>query len=631
MKKIMLAIVTLLAAVSATAQTMVTVGAQPRIQRGMEQTRTAQPKAVAPRKVEGLSSLQRPVGYWPTDSITLSDVAFEASGTYPLGAFITNNMLRHYAGCKVVGVRFAVGESIGRTRAFIYKVDADGNIQGDPVTQYQRTYAGWNNVLFNAGKEFELDGTESLIVGYDYVETDEMVAAGHGAICTVGMEADEADEGQLSGYEFVVYGNYGYGEKWNSVTNTGMLCAQLILDVSSMPAKSVSMTYLDTGFRYKQTGEDIELLAGALNTGREAVSDYELYVQIDDLTPQIIPSEKTLGEGATAYVEYTVRLADDIAVGAHTLRVGVKSIEGEAVEANDQTVMEQQFYVYAHPLQRKMVYVEQFTDQDSYLAYFQNTDFNAVLKDLPEMCLVNIYKPGNPLAISESAYLNDAYAYTLPCFTSNRAYYPGEEYIAYDFNYYYESLGSQISQIVQGIMYDIVAQDVASAAFATIELTPTYDPDTRELTVDVSGTLSEDALPIYGDVAVTLMLTEDKVTSYQYYVNARNRLTRNNNYAHNNVLRAYLTAPTGDKVTVSGDSYSARFAITLTDDWKKDNLKVVGVVTRYADSVSDDNVMEMDVTNADAVWVKDAVVSGIHELENAEADGLAAGKKFLAR
>lgn len=610
MRKVIFAIFALLTATAATAQRQALVGVQQKSQRVAALSQAAQPQAVAPRRVEGLSSLQRPVGHWPTDSITLKDVAMGSADTYPIGAFLTNSMLRSYAGCKVVGVRFAVGESIGRTRAFVYKVDEEGNVIGEPVTQNQRTYEGWNNVFFNAGKEFVLDGTENLIVGYDYVESDAMVAADHGAICTVGMEADEADEGQLTGYEFVIYGNFGQGDGWWSVTNCGMLCAQLILDVSSLPAKAVDMSYLDTGFRYKQPGEDIDLLATVLNAGREDVGSYELYAQIDDMAPESIASTSVLSEGATEDHLYTLHLPADIAVGRHTVRVGVKTVEGEAVETTDRNVIEQQFYVYAHPLQRKMVYVENFTDQDDYTSAQMNTVLTSVQSQFPQACVVNVYKPGNPLAISESAYLNDLYAYTLPCFTSNRAYFPGEAYIAYDVNYYLQMVGPSF---VVSIVHDVVAQDFDFASFATIEMNPAYDPATRELTVDVSGTLSEDALPIYGDVAVTLMLTEDKVTSYQYYVNSRNLVTRSNNYQHNHVLRAYLTAPTGDKVASTGGTYQGRFTITLDEAWKPENLNLVGLVTRYAESVTASNLKEMDVTNADAVALK-SVVSGISEI-----------------
>ena len=609
MKKIIFAIFALLTTTAAMAQRHVAVTERP----VAGQVQAAAPAVSGPRHAEGLSSAQRPVGYWPTDSITLTNVAIGASGTYPVGAYITNNMLRSYAGCKVVGVRFAVGEYIGRTRAFIYKVNSDGNITEEPVTQMQRAYEGWNNVFFNAEKEFELDGTEELIVGYDYIESDEMVAADRGAICTVGMEADEEDEGKLQGTEFVIYGNFGQGEDWFSITNTGMLCAQLILDVSSLPAKAIDMSYLDTGFRYKQAGELIEMLATVANVGREEVNNYELFCQIDDLEPTVVSSERRLDEGASETYQPVLQVPADIAVGKHTVRVGVKSIEGTAVAASARTVFEQQFYVYAHPLTRNKVYVEQYTDQDAAVANDVNAVFNSALSMYPNACMVNIYKPGNPLAISESAYLTNLYAYTLPCFTSNRSYFPGEMYIAYDVNDYLQ-IGTQ--NVINWLVLPVIDQDYSFASFATIGMKPAYDPATRQLTVEVNGSLSEDALPIYGDLAVTLMLTEDGVTSYQRYVNTRTgRIATNNNYKHNHVLRAYITAPTGDKVETQGDTYSGSFSITLDEAWNPENLNLVGIVTRYAEAVTADNIKEMDVTNADAMSLK-AVVSGISELSN---------------
>ena len=607
MKKTIFLLFALLTASAVLAQTrVVTVGAKPLALKGAAVT--APREVTSPRHVEGLSSLQRPIGYWPTDSITVDHVCIGTAGTYPVGAFITNSMLRSYAGCQVVGVRFAVGQSIGRTRAFVYKVE-NGAVIDDPVTQMQRTYPGWNNVFFNSGKEFELTGNEDLIVGFDYVESEEMVAEQTGALCTVGMEEGETESG-LSGNEFLLYGNFSQGEGWYPITNVGMLCVQLIIDVSTLPSKAVDVTYLDTGFRYKQPGENVEMMISATNVGRDDVSSFELAYQLDDQEPVVVPSDKTLKAGASATLLPVLHLGNDISVGKHTIKVFTRSIDGEAVTPDADKTMEARFYVYAHPLARNKVYVEQYTDQDEPLADAVNSVFEQVKNSVDRMCMVNVYKPGNPLAIPETEYLTRAYAYTYPCFTSNRAYFPAEDYIAYDVNYYVQMVGPSF---VTGIVADIISQDIEFASFATIEATPAYDPATKQLTVDVSGTLSEDALPIYGDVGVTVLLTEDKVKSYQYYVDARNRTMRNNSYLHNNVLRSFLSEPMGSKATVLGDTYQAQFSTTLDDAWVPENLTLVAFVTRYTDSVTADNLKEMDITNAESVALKD-IVSGISEM-----------------
>ncbi|MBR5688408.1 MAG: Omp28-related outer membrane protein [Prevotella sp.] len=612
MKKTIILLFALLTTSAVMAQSrIVTVGECPASLNGKV---IAAPKALATtNRAEGLSSMQRPIGYWPDDSITIDHAYIGAANTYPVGAYITNNMLRSYVGCKVVGVRFAVGESIGRTRAFIYKVQ-DGAITEDPVVQNQRTYPGWNNVFFNAGNEFELTGDENLIVGFDYTESEEMVAAETGALCTVGMEEGQT-ESNLSGNEFLLYGNFSQGEGWYPITSSGILCVQLIVDVSTLPSKAIDITYLDTGFRYKQPGESVEMMIGATNVGRDDMNAFELAYQLDDETPVTIPSDKKLKAGATASLLPVLHLTNDISVGKHTIKVYAFSIDGEAVTPDPDKVQEARFYVYAHPLARNKVYVEQYTDQDEPLADAVNSVFEQVKNTVDRMCMVNVYKPGNPLAIPESEYLTQAYAYTYPCFTSNRAYFPAEDYIAYDVNYYVQMVGPAF---VTGIVADIIAQDIDFASFATIEATPAYDPATKQLTVDVSGTLSEDALPIYGDVGVTVLLTEDYVKSYQYYVNASNRTVRNNNYRHNNVLRRFMSEPMGSKALVTGDTYQAQFTTTLDDAWVPENLTLVAFVTRYTESVTADNLKEMDITNAESVALKD-IVSGITEVRASDA------------
>ena len=224
------------------------------------------------------------------------------------------------------------------------------------------------------------------------------------------------------------------------------------------------------------------------------------------------------------------------------------------------------------------------------------------------MILVNVYDKASPLAIDDANYLHDLYAYTVPSFTINRSYFPGEEHIAYDLNYYVELYSS----IVPGIIKDLVSQDLAQPAFSTIELTPSYNAETRQLEIEVRGNLVEGGLDIMGIPAVTLMLTEDNVPSKQVVVNAvTGRTSTQQNYMHKHVLRKYVTSPLGNQVSMygSGNQFEAHFSTTIDQNWNVENMTLVGIVTRAADEVTDDNVMQMDVTNCCSVRLSD--LSGI--------------------
>lgn len=533
---------------------------------------------------QGLSENQRLIGYTVTDDIDISGACFGTAGTYTIGAILTPQMLSSYQGCHIVGIRFALSQSIGRTSAFVHLVN-DGALQ-QVFSQKQRTYEGWNTVMFN-GNGYELQGNETLFFGYDYVETDEMVTAETGAICSVGADTDGA---------FYLYGNYGQGVDFYSISKVGKLCVQLILDVTNLPRKDLDMTYFDFGKKYKSPDETIDLFTTFTNVGRDSVFQYRMGYQIDNREPVYEERRDTLVCGETESWEVEFPLPQDITVGMHTLKAFISQIEGQPLEKIQNDTLQGSFAVYRETLHRQKTYVEVYADQRSPYGAMLDPALEQVKADCPEMALAKLFVYDNPLGIDEADYLHLLYAYDYPTFTFNRAYFPGEPYIAYDVNYY---LPQVPAGMISGILSEMVWQDYEDPTFATVDVTADFLPDTRQLTVNVSGETLPEAEAIYGQLAVTLLLTEDGVVGQQAVYNSRTgKTTIQNDYVHNNVLRQFITAPTGQPLTLAEGGYEATFTVTLDEAYNAKNMQVIALLTKAADEVTDDNVMDMDVTNA---------------------------------
>jgi len=565
---------------------------------------TAVQAAGTRHNAEGLSSIQRAVGYIVDsnpDSITLSGVMVGQAGTYPVAALITADMLSTYVGCKVVGIRVAAAQSLGKSDTFLHPVTADGTIDDEQgFVKSQRLYEGWNNVFFNGDQSWEIKEDEALLVGFDYKETDAMVQQQVGGLCTVG---------ESQGNDFLIYNNYGQGMAWYSIGNAGSLCVQLIVDVSSLPEKDLSLLYLDTGFRYKKPGEPIEMYTITGNTGRQDINSYTMLCQLDDAEPVTFRYEGRLAEQATDHRQPVLQLPADIAVGKHSLSVSVLP-EDDTELTGDNASMSVDFYVYEQTMERRKNYVEQYNSQNEYMASIVNPLINSVADANEAMALVNVYELGSPLALDETAYLFDLYAYTVPSFTINRSYFPGEEHIAYDVNYYAEQYGV----LVPSILNDMMAQDLMMPCFAGIELQPSFNPETRELTVDVSGELVEKALDIFDGLSVTLVLTEDDVVSKQTVQNTLYPgTTVQNDYVHQHVLRAYVTPVLGAPVEVSGNNYTAHFSTVLNPAWDVEKMSLVGFLTRGFDEVDVDGLKHMDITNCNSV-----ALAGLSEVRMVE-------------
>lgn len=544
-----------------------------------------QTRQQVPLRVQGLSDNQRLLGYIRTDSITVSGGAFGKEGTYTLGAMLTPRVLSGYAGCRVVGVRLAAAVNLGRSRTFVYKVN-DGSV--DPVLeQTQRLYEGWQNVFFN-GDGYEIQGSETLFFGFDYHETAEMVAAEEGGLCGYG---DDSTDG------FYAFGDFGQGLGFYSLSNLGRLCVQLIVDVSSLAAKDIDLQGLDAGFKYKQPGEDIDVMVTLGNVGREELRGFQLGWQIDDQPVEAVVKPDTLLSGEQSAALFTVTLPADITIGLHRLTVSVDKVGGEPMpekSVNDTLVAT--FAVYRDKLQRSQVYLEVYTDQESAYVPFLNNALSQLKSSQVPLSVVNVHRPGTPLAVKEAAYLHLLYAYTWPTFTINRAYFPGEAYVSYDMNDY---LPQVPTEFISGILSDMVYQDYYSPSFVSLTLEASYDTDSRQLTVKTEGQLLPEAAAIYGQLGVTLLLVEDEVKSKQLVYNSfLQRSTYNQNYQHNSVLRGYMTKPTGTALTQTGDTYSATFNKTLDEAWNPAKMRVVALITKYAETVSEDNLTDVDVVNA---------------------------------
>lgn len=572
-------------------------------------------------RAQGLGENQRVLGYTTTDDIDVNGAAFGTAGTYSIGAIFTPDMLASYAGCRIQGIRLAAALELGRTRTFLYSI-VDGAMS-PLVEQRQKLYTGWQNIMFN-GDGIEITGTETLFFGFDYVETDEMVAAEQGGICAVGQDTDGA---------FYLYQN----SRFYSIGEVGKLCIQLIVDVSSLPLYNLDIASFDVGHKYKQPGEAIEPFVTVRNVGRSPISTYRMGYQLDEqpVVYQDFPlpagdeasepadgetqQPASLAEGQTVDWQFTVGLPADAPIGTHRLRILalVPSGDGDATSFTVCDELTKTFAVYRESVERSQTYMEVYTDQSSPYAPYLNDALKVLKSHYPQLAVANIHRPGTPLAVSEAAYLHELYAYTWPTFTSNRSYFPGEAYIAYDMNDYLPVIGTDMTA---GIISGIIEQDFTMPSFATVSLQAAYDADSRQLTVDATGTLLPEASAIYGDLALTLLVVEDGVKDKQAVYNAATqRTTINQNYEHNQVLRTFLTAPTGDVLQTVGDGYSYHAAATLDSSWQPDRLTVIALLTKYADAVTDDNVLDMDVINCNSIPVSQS--SGIAAVSTRSPQG----------
>lgn len=554
----------------------------------------------------GLGANQRTIGYTSTDSITYKDVMTGTAGTYTLGAMLPPSTLETYKGCRVVGIRMAASCDLGRTTFRLFQGEKDSAKQ--LTEQKQRVYEGWNNLFFN-GEGFEISGTTPLFYAFDYTETPEMVKAEKGGLCTVGNEFSDA---------FLLYQN---GEFF-PVTGAGQLCIQLIVDVSSLPAVKVEIPYFDTGFKYKKRGENIEIFSVLKNVGRDAINGVTLAVSLDNGTPMMLEHDTILQPEEELTLTPVFTIPEGTPVGSHDLSIKVVSANKQTLSDAENAERTIRFAIYDRSLQRNKSYLEVYSDQDSYYTALLDEHLAAVKNNMGDNVeIVKIFRPGNSLSVEGSNWLHEMYAYTWPCFTANRAYYPGEAYIAYDVNQYLETLPF----IVPEVLCDVAGQDLSTPSFAGIEMGQLYETGAghQSAMIDVTGELLDEAASIYGDLALTVMVVSDEVPGKQMVVKG-NSTQYDNNYVHSNTLISYLSDPKGDKVVNENGRYYASYYYVAPAGVDIHKCRAVAILTKDASGMTADNLKDYDIINCATLPLIDG--SGVEGIINdTDHSGIAPG------
>ncbi len=134
--------------------------------------------------------------------------------------------------------------------------------------------------------------------------------------------------------------------------------------------------------------------------------------------------------------------------------------------------------------------------------------------------------------------------------------------------------GESSRQTGQGTWAGYIAQEQLSAPKIKIDLQPTYNETTRELTVDIDLYVEENITE--EDVRLSLYLTESNIIDVQ--------LTPagiQNDYVHKHVFRDAISAASGDLLAESftaGSVISRSYTYTLDSAWVASECHIVGFV-----------------------------------------------------
>ena len=115
--------------------------------------------------------------------------------------------------------------------------------------------------------------------------------------------------------------------------------------------------------------------------------------------------------------------------------------------------------------------------------------------------------------------------------------------------------------------------DLVDTTFVSVVLENTFDAASRMLSVTVTGQVLTDEYPT---LALTVVLKESGMVDFQ----ADERTFEGwQEFRHANAVRAYLSAPLGDVLSIKEHTYSVQYGLQLDEEWIAENCAVVAFVS----------------------------------------------------
>jgi hypothetical protein len=126
-----------------------------------------------------------------------------------------------------------------------------------------------------------------------------------------------------------------------------------------------------------------------------------------------------------------------------------------------------------------------------------------------------------------------------------------------------------------------ISAELATPPAVELSLTKDFNPDTRELTVTVSGIAKQ---PVTGDIRLSIMLTESGIIDAQDDLEAGGIVP---DYVHKHVLRTMMTPATGAPILSSlttGQTFTQTLTITLDPAWNAANMEIIAFISNVQGS-----------------------------------------------
>lgn len=462
----------------------------------------------------------------------------------------------------------------------------------------------WNEISLT--EPFTIEGDE-IFVGYQ-------TTAGSTSNTGVGVYAIGVDNKEANPYGDYI-GTFS-GESWTymhlSQAGLGNVCLRLVLTGDNLPQYDLELQSI-TVKENLRTGDEFSIKGSIKNHGAKAIDFYDIQYQIGDSAPVTVTLDTRIEPASIE--DFIIEGVKTEADGKFDVVVTITDLDGHADEDPSNNSLTKTINSLSNLATRKVL-LEQFSTSQCSNCPRAHEILEKIVGDSDEVAWV----------VHHAGYGYDTF--TADASRKYVAFYGGYTYapaLMLDRTNLAEqgALGSSstegtipaktpVFQVTsENATKKLIDYSLSQPAFVTLNIEETYNAETSELQVRVTGeALIEFANPTFMNVFVT----ESGMVNYQ------NGASNANDYVHNHALRTTMTPTWGDEITYNEDgTFEKTYSLNLKSTWKPENMEVIAFISNY----NEDDLNDCFVHNAEK---KKISYSSVESIDNSKCNVWTNGK-----
>lgn len=559
------------------------------------------------RKVT-LADNQRILGAYTTDELAEYGLgAPGADGIMRPASRLTKKFFSKFIGGRIVMLRVGLCSAAENFKVYIGTEDASGKVTDLTLQDVGNGNKGWNEVQLTTPVTIP-DGIEALYIGFEYKQKSTKSGGDYTSDCYPISAVKTQEMADL-----YLYGNLGGGAKWNNLeTQFGTLSVQAVVELDNIPDYSMVLNDFTLGKKYCKASESLPYKASVENFGKNKIDSYTLDFDIDGAKVGTYTSTKAIEVNGKYDVNGNITVPANIANGNHKVTMTLATINGQDVTSEGKK-KDANFISFVNSVPRQKILLEQFTSQSCTWCPLGGKFLKKLSEQRGDMAWAAIHgnmqsrdKFNNKQCDSIMSYMG---LRGFPTASYNRFFIPellgdddAPDAILYVCSYKEQYL-TQAAQQVSGL----ISAHAEAPSFVPVNITRSFNNETRELTVSVAGQGVEDAASSLAGYGLFVYITEDGLKAYQTNGGA--------NYIHDHTFRAALGTVLGNDIKWNGNNYENNYTYKVPADYVTSNMHIIAFIAPKV-SYRTPNHLNMDVNNCEITELDDPV-----GIEETTADG----------